>query len=161
MKTIVRHLKRTFDKGTQVKITGKLDLIDYVDANRAGLFGSEHPRNPNSPRSRCGCMIILGGVPLFGKSMLMTAICLSTLEAECQALSLSLKQVIGFKLLIEELVIILGLEQLRASISTTVCVRGQPTRCTMPCNGPTSHQPHEVVSCQVALLLEPHCHWSR
>jgi hypothetical protein len=51
---------------------------------------------------------------------LITAICLSTLEAEYQALSLSLKQVIVFRLLIVELVEFFNLDSLRSSISTTV-----------------------------------------
>jgi hypothetical protein len=76
--------------------------------------------NPNSARSRCGYMIILGGVPLFWKSVLMTAICLSTLEAEYQALSLSLRQVIGFRLLIQEIIELYGLDHMRATIHTRV-----------------------------------------
>jgi hypothetical protein len=83
VRTIIRYLNRTFDKGMYVHFTGKLDLVDYVDADFAGLFGHEQdPRNPNSARSRCGYVILLGGVPLFWKSVLMTTICLSTLEAE-------------------------------------------------------------------------------
>jgi hypothetical protein len=50
----------------------------------------------------------------------MTAICLSTLEAEYQALRLSLKQVIAFRALIQELVEHFGLDELRASIHTRV-----------------------------------------
>jgi hypothetical protein len=104
-----------------IHFIGNLDLLHYVDADFAGLFGHEQdPRNPNSARSRCGCIILLGGVPLFWKSVLMTAICLSTLEAEYQALSLSLKQVIAFRALIQELVEHFKLDELRASIHTHV-----------------------------------------
>jgi hypothetical protein len=121
VKTIIRYLKRTSDKGMHVHFTGKLDLVDYVDADFAGLFGHEQdPRNPNSARSRCGYGILLGGVPLFWKSVLMTAICLSTLEAEYQALSLSLKPIIALRALIQELVEHFGLDELRASIHTRV-----------------------------------------
>jgi hypothetical protein len=96
-------------------------MIDYVDADFAGLFGSEqNPRNPDSARSQCGYIILLGGVSLYWKSVLMTAICLSTLEAEYQALSLSLKQVIAFRLLIIEIIEFYGLDSLRTPISTTV-----------------------------------------
>jgi hypothetical protein len=96
----------------------------------AGLFGSEqNPRNPDSARSRCGYIILLGGVPLFWKSVLMTSICLSTLEAEYQALSLSLKQVIAFRLLIVELVEFFNLDSLRASMSTTVMEDNQGALC--------------------------------
>jgi hypothetical protein len=58
-------------------------MVDFGDADFAELFGSEqNPRNPDSTRSHCGYIILLGGVPLFWKSVLMTAICLSTLKAE-------------------------------------------------------------------------------
>jgi hypothetical protein len=65
-------------------------------------------------------MTLLGGVPLLWKSVLITAICLSTLEDEYQALSLSLKQVIGFRLLIREIIEFSGLDDLRATIHTGV-----------------------------------------
>jgi hypothetical protein len=65
-------------------------------------------------------MILLGGAPLFWKSVLMTAICLSTLESEYQALSLSLKQVIGLCLLIQEIVECYRLDDLRSTIHTRV-----------------------------------------
>jgi hypothetical protein len=120
VKKIIRHLKRTRDKGMIVKFTGKLDLVCYVDADFAGLFGYEDPRDINSARSRCGYIILLGGIPVVWKSTLMTAICLSTLEAEYQALSTAMKQLIGFKLLIEELVVYFELAGVGAIISTTV-----------------------------------------
>jgi hypothetical protein len=121
VKTIIRYLKRTPDKGMYIKFTEKLDLLNYVHADFAGLFGHEQdPRNPNSVRSRCGYLILLGGVPLFWKSVLMTTICLSTLESEYQALSLSLKQVIGFPLLIQEITKFYRLDDLRSTIHTRV-----------------------------------------
>ena len=120
VKTIIRYLKRTSDKGTIIKFTGKLDLVCYVDADHAGLFGREDPRNPDSARSRSGYIIMLGGVPLTWKSQLMTAICLSTLESEYQSLSLAMKQVIALKLLLEELTVFFKLDGLHARISARV-----------------------------------------
>jgi hypothetical protein len=121
------HLKRACEKGPCVKFTGKLELLDcvdadFVDAGFAGLFGHEqNPRNPDSARSRCGHIILLDGVPLFWKSALMTAICLSALEAECEALSFSLKQVIGFRLLIQEIIEFCALDSLlRSTMHTRV-----------------------------------------
>jgi hypothetical protein len=63
---------------------------------------------------------ILGGIPVIWKSSLMTVVCLSTLEAEYQALSTALKQLIGFKLLIEELTKYFQFKGVEVSISTTV-----------------------------------------
>ncbi|KAI2494285.1 hypothetical protein MHU86_20262 [Fragilaria crotonensis] len=51
IKTIVRYLQRTYDKGMIVKPTGDLTLDCYVDADFAGL----HRRDPDSrqaPQSR-------------------------------------------------------------------------------------------------------------
>ena len=106
--------------GTIVKLTGLLDLICYVDSDFAGLFGHEDPRNKNSARSLCGYVISLGGMILYWKSTLLTAITLSTLEAEYQSLSLSMRQVIAYKLLIEELVEAFGMGELRSKIVAKV-----------------------------------------
>ena len=114
---IIRYLKRTANKGTTIRFTGKLDLVCYVDADHAGLFGRENPRSPDSARSGSGYMILLGGVPLTWKSQLMTAICLNTLESEYQSLSLGMKQVIALKLLLEELTEFFEIEGLQAWIS--------------------------------------------
>ena len=100
--------------------TGQLDLICYVDADFAGIFGNEDPRNADSARSRCGYVITLGGIPVYWKSMLLTAICLSTLEAEYQSLSLSMRQMIGFKLLLEELIAFFETSSLTAVIQARV-----------------------------------------
>jgi hypothetical protein len=66
IKTIIRYLKRTSNLGIYVNFTEKLDMVDLVHTDFVGLFGSEqNPRNPDSARSRCGYIILLGGVPLF------------------------------------------------------------------------------------------------
>jgi hypothetical protein len=86
VKTIIRYIKHTADQGVYINFTGKLDMLGYVDADFAGLFGSEqNARNPDSARSWYGHIILQCGVPLFWKSVLMTAICLSTLKAEYHA----------------------------------------------------------------------------
>jgi hypothetical protein len=95
VKHILRYLKGTSNDGTIIKPKGKhgtgfaVDM--YVDADFAGLFGREPPRNPDSVRSRSGYIIILGGWPLIWKSSLQGHLSQSTLEAEYSALSSSLK----------------------------------------------------------------------
>ena len=68
VKTIVRYLARTKDKGTIVTPTGKLELDCYVDADFGGLYRREPDDDPNSVRSRTGYIIMLGGCPLTWKS---------------------------------------------------------------------------------------------
>ena len=116
VKMIIRYLKRTFDKGTIIRFTNKLELVCHADADFAGLFGHEVPRDPTSARSRGGYIIRLRGIPVFWKSSLLTAICLSTLEAEHQCLSKAMTQMISFKLLVEELIEALVLPNPKATI---------------------------------------------
>jgi len=120
VKTIIRYLKRTADMGTIVKLSGKLDLVCYVDSDYSGLFGHEDPRNADSARSRCGYIISLGGMIVYWKSTLLQAICLSTLEAEYQSLSLAMRQVIAYKLLIEEIIKVFRVDGLSTEICTQV-----------------------------------------
>ena len=109
VKTIIRYLKRTCMMGTIVHFTGKLDIVLYTGANFAGLYGREDPLDHTNARSRGGQIASIGGIPVFWKSWLMTAICLSTLEVEYQCLSKAMTQLIAFKLLMEELVPVFGL----------------------------------------------------
>jgi len=97
VKTIVRYLFRTADKGTIVKTTGKLELDCYVDADFAGLYCCESDENPTSVKSRTGYIILLGGFPLVWKSQLQTEISLSTLESEYSALSQSMRTLLPLR----------------------------------------------------------------
>lgn len=120
MKTIVRYLKGTRDKGIYITVTGTFDLKTYCDADFCGLFGSEDSRDRNSARSRGGYIISFGGVPLLWKSWLISRICLSTLESEYCALSRTMVQVIALRNLIEELIDELGLDDMRAVVASRV-----------------------------------------
>ena len=102
IKTIVRHLKKTQDMGTTVKVSNELKLDLCVDADFCGLFKQEDDRDPNSARSRTGWIITLGGWPIIWKSHLQSHISQSTLKAECSALSSALKVFSPLKLLVEE-----------------------------------------------------------
>ena len=92
VKTILRYLKGTQDKGTIIRPSENQFSLDlYVDADFCGLFNREDPRDPNSSKSRTGYIIKLGGWPIVWKSQLQTHISLSTTEAEYSALSSALK----------------------------------------------------------------------
>ena len=64
VKTIVRYLARTHDKGTIFTPSRDFKLDCYVDADFAGLRGREHQDNPNSAKSRTGYILTLCGCPL-------------------------------------------------------------------------------------------------
>ncbi|KAI2492247.1 hypothetical protein MHU86_22311 [Fragilaria crotonensis] len=59
IKTIVRYLHRTADKGTIVTPTGDLSLDCYVDADFAGLHGRDPDHSDTSAKSRTGYIITL------------------------------------------------------------------------------------------------------
>jgi hypothetical protein len=108
VKTILRYLKGTLDRGTTVTPTDHLHLDMHVDADFAGLFGSEDDRDPNSVRSRTGYVMTLSSWPIIWKSQLQTHLSQSTLEAEYSALSFALKTYIPLRWLIEEAIKSIG-----------------------------------------------------
>jgi hypothetical protein len=107
VKTIIRYLAGTKDKGMILKPRGDLKLELYCDADFAGLYKREPDNSPDSARSRTGYIIKLGGCPLVWKSHLQTDMALSTLEAEYSALSQALRT-------------LLPLKRLMIGISTTI-----------------------------------------
>lgn len=109
IKTIVRYLHRTADKGMIVHPTGDLSIDCYVDADFAGLHGRDPDHEPSSAKSRTGYIITLGGCPILWKSQLQTEISLSTLEAEYSALSASMRTLLPLKSMLSEIVVALNL----------------------------------------------------
>ena len=109
IKTIVRYLVRTFDKGILVTPDKTYNLKCWVDADFAGLFNREPSENPNAARSRYGYVITFGGVPLIWKSQLIKEICLSTTHAEYVGLSSALRTIIPIRSMIVEMLDFLNL----------------------------------------------------
>jgi hypothetical protein len=91
MKTIVRYLHCTADKGTIVTPTGDLSLDCYVDADFPGLHGRDPDHFDTRAKSCTGYIITLGGCPILWRSQLQPEIYLSTLESENSALSASMR----------------------------------------------------------------------
>ena len=108
VKTILRYLKGTQDKGTTVEISDSSDLIHWVDAEFGGLFKIEPDRDPDSVRCREGWIIKFANWPLVVKSQLQTHLSQSTLEAEYCALSDSLKVLLPLQRLLKEILNALG-----------------------------------------------------
>jgi len=100
IKSIVRYLAGTKDKGIIVKPDGTFDLKCWVDADFAGLYGREPSGSAKSVKSRYGYIITFGGVPLIWKSQLISEICLSTLHAEYVGLTNALRALIPIRNLI-------------------------------------------------------------
>lgn len=103
VKTILRYLKGTMDKGTIVRPTKDVKLDLYVDADFAGTYGVENNSDPDSAKSRMGYILFLSGWPLLWKSQLLSCISTSTTHAEYHSLSSALKVLLPCKWLIQEM----------------------------------------------------------
>ena len=119
VKTIIRYLHRTSDKGMIVRPTQHLGLECYVDASFAGNYGVEPVTDPVSVKSRTGIIIFLAGCPLIWKSQLQSSIALSTFHSEYAGLSQSMRVLIPLRGLLLETVEKLGLPE--AKTSTIYC----------------------------------------
>jgi Reverse transcriptase (RNA-dependent DNA polymerase) len=104
IKSIIRYLNRTSDKGMIIKPTGNLAIDCYVDADFAGLHGRDPDRSPSSAKSRTGYIITLGGCPIVWKSHLQSEITLSTLEAEYSALSSAMRTLLPLRAMLVEII---------------------------------------------------------
>ena len=104
VKTIVRYLVGTKDKGVIYTRPNSLKLECYVDADFAGLYGRENNDNPTSVKSRTGYIISVGGCFILCKSQLQSVIALSTSEAEYGALSQAMRTLLPLRNMISELI---------------------------------------------------------
>ena len=74
-----------------------------MDADFAGNYTTDNCEDPNSVRSRTGCVIKYAGCPISWFSRIQTEISLSTTEAEYIALSTAAREVLPLRELIIEL----------------------------------------------------------
>ena len=121
VKRIARYLKGTSTEGTIFKPPKSIHLDLYVDADFAGLWGSEHPNDPVSVKSRSGHLISLSGCFLIGKTNLQTSIAQSTGEAEYIALSHALRALLPIRSTLLELLAAIDLpSSLKVSVPSSV-----------------------------------------
>ena len=109
VKHILRYLSKTRDKGIIVRLSVEFSLDCFVDADFAGLFGSDPATEASSVKSRTGFIIKLAGCPLFWKSQLQTSIALSTGESEYSALSQSMRTLLPIRSQLIELLDAIGM----------------------------------------------------
>ena len=118
---IGQYLKRTADKGLILMPSKIMELDCFVDADFAGLWNVEDHQNPLSVKSRTGYVINLAECPIIWVSKLQSDIALSTMEAEYNALSTAMKDLLPLKRLVEKVASSVGLElQTIIEMRTTV-----------------------------------------
>ncbi len=102
---IGRYLIGTRTKG--IHFTPDKEALDslqcYVDADFAGNYSKETNQDPNSCKSRTGCVIKYAGCPVHWFSRLQTEIALSTTEAEYIALSTAARELLPMRELLAEI----------------------------------------------------------
>ena len=108
VKNIVKYLKGTKDRGMVIHTLDKnkhkkLRLDCWVDADFAGGFGVEDPRDPICAKSRTGYVLTLCDTPVMWVSKLQSKTALSTMEAECVALAQSMRDLLPVRRLLQEI----------------------------------------------------------
>ena len=104
VKTIVRYLSGTREKGSIFNPPKELTLDCYVDADFAGLYGRDPDSEPTAAKSRTGYIISMAGCYIQCKSQLQSTIALSTSEAEYCALSQAMRTLIPIREIILEFI---------------------------------------------------------
>ena len=104
VKTILRYLKGTANRGMIMRPTQWFEFDLHCDADYCGLYKQEDDYDSTSVKSRSGYVITLSGCPVVWKSQLQTCVTLSTLEAEYYALSYALKTFLPLKRLLHEII---------------------------------------------------------
>ena len=104
VKTIVRYLSGTREKGSIFNPPKELTLDCYVDTDFAGLYGRDPDSEPTAAKSRTGYIISMAGCYIQCKSQLQSTIALSTSEAEYCALSQAMRTLIPIREIILEFI---------------------------------------------------------
>ena len=121
LERIGQYLKKTMDEGLILKPTGLLDIDCYVDADFAGLWPYEDKQDPSSVKSRTGFAICISNCPVIWTSKLQQQIATCTMEAEYNALSIAMKDVLPLKRLVNAVGHSIGLDEERlTTFKTTV-----------------------------------------
>jgi hypothetical protein len=106
------YLKGTRNNGLilRPKDIDNLPIDCYVDADFAGLWGFEDKEDPTSLRSRTGFVIFVADCPVSWQSKLQTDIATSTMEAEYNAVSMAMRDLLPLKNLLKEIMGKIGIE---------------------------------------------------
>jgi hypothetical protein len=103
VKYLCRYLHYTRLRGLILHPTGDNRLNAYVDSDVAGQWSRETCQLRDSAVSRTGYVILYCGCPIHWVSKLQSEIALSTTEAEYQALSMCLRDLLPMRTMLSEL----------------------------------------------------------
>jgi len=103
LKRIGRYLLKTLEKGIILKPTSDLTIDWYVDADFAGLCNQEDHNDDNCVKSRTGYVLCISSCPVLWITWLQDGIALSTMESEYVALSMAMRDLLPFKILVQSI----------------------------------------------------------
>jgi hypothetical protein len=116
VKRIARYLLQTSKRGLEFVPKPEEGLDCWVDADFCGLHGYEDEQDPVSVRSRTGFVLTLCGCPILWSSKLQTDICLSSTAAEYVAFSMSMRELLPMRALLQEIGTRLDLPYIQQSL---------------------------------------------
>jgi len=124
LERVGQYLKSTINEGLILKPQTSENGYDfniecYVDADFAGLYNVEDVMDPTCVRSRTGYVICICGCPVVWTSKLQTDIATSTMEAEYNALSMAMKELLPFQNIFRAVARGMGLDEDTASTFRT------------------------------------------
>jgi hypothetical protein len=118
---IGQYLKKTADEGLILRPNTDFNIECFVDADFAGLWPYEDKQDPSCVKSRTGFVICVADCPVIWSSKLQTDIATSTMEAEYNGMSISMRDVLPFRRLFLAVARGVGLsEEVLTSFKTTV-----------------------------------------
>lgn len=119
---IGQYLKGTMEKGMIIRPeTSELHMECFVDADFAGMWGHENPHDPACVKSRTGYVMCISGCPIHWVSKMQSDIAGSTMEAEYNALSTAMKDLIPLLRLVKSVSTAVGMTQTQVTeMKTTV-----------------------------------------
>jgi Reverse transcriptase (RNA-dependent DNA polymerase) len=123
LERIGQYLKGTRNKGLILRpeVDGVLRIDAYVDADFAGMWGYECKQDPACVKSRTGFVIFVANCPVIWSSKLQGDIATCTMEAEYNALSISMRDVLPLQALLREIYNNIGLSKTqKVQFKTTV-----------------------------------------
>ena len=121
LERIGQYLKKTADEGLVLRPSDEFKIDCYVDADFAGLWPYEDKQDPSCVKSRTGFVICVADCPVIWSSKLQTDIATSTMEAEYNGMSISMRDLLPFKRLFHAVANGVGISSDEAAtIKTTV-----------------------------------------
>ena len=89
-------LRKTEDKGLVFQPSENIKINCCMDTDFSGLWGCEDPKNPTVAKNRTGFIIAISNCPVIWSSKSQSSVALSTVEAQCNALSSAMRDLLPF-----------------------------------------------------------------